>query len=250
MCIVFDFDDWVNFLFIQSTLHEIWAWKYCSTNSISLRYTPSSAFETFPIPHINKAYIHKYTSLGESYHVTREKLMSAIKTGLTKTYNYFHSIGISERVTIHHLLNIENKAIEKQFGKEVGDLWNHLQKTEGTCSFEEAVKGIIKLRELHVEMDNAVLEAYGWQDIDLRHDFYEVDYLPENDRVRFTIHPDARKEVLKRLLEMNHKIHEEEVKAGLWDQKKSGKKKSGNTGTTKDQVNEPEAGYGGLFDLT
>ena len=50
---------------------------------------------------------------------------------------------------------------------------------------EEAVAGIIKLRELHVQMDNAVLEAYGWQDIALRHDYYEVDYLPENDRVRF-----------------------------------------------------------------
>lgn len=44
----------------------------------------------------------------------------------------------------------------------------------------------------------------------LRHDFYEVDYLPEDNRVRFTIHPDARREVLKRLLGLNHKIHEEE----------------------------------------
>ena len=95
-------------------------------------------------------------------------------------------------------------------------------------------------------MDKSVLEAYGWQDIDLRHDFYEVDYLPENDRIRFTIHPDARKEVLKRLLELNHKIHEEEVKAGLWDEKK--KKKSKGADSNWDQVNEPKVGYGGLFD--
>lgn len=40
--------------------------------------------------------------------------------------------------------------------------------------------------------------------------FYEVNYLPENDRLRSTIHPEARKEILKRLLELNHKIHEEE----------------------------------------
>jgi len=32
----------------------------------------------------------------------------------------------------------------------------------------------------------------------LRHAIYEVDYLPENDRLRYTIHPDARKELLKR----------------------------------------------------
>jgi hypothetical protein len=64
-------------------------------------------------------------------------------------------------------------------------------------------------------MDETVLNAYGWEDIDLAHDFYEMDYLPENDRVRYTISPDARKEVLKRLLKLNHKIHEQEVKACL-----------------------------------
>ena len=51
-------------------------------------------------------------------------------------------------------------------------------------------------------MDETVLKTYGWQDINLAHDFYEVDYLPENDRVRYTISPDARKEVLKRLLKL------------------------------------------------
>ena len=81
----------------------------------------------------------------------------------------------------------------------------------------------------------------------MRHDFYEVDYLPENDRIRFTIHPDARKEVLKRLLELNHKIHEEEVKAGLWDEKKTKKRKTVDSDSNGDQVSEPEVGYGGLF---
>jgi hypothetical protein len=64
-------------------------------------------------------------------------------------------------------------------------------------------------------MDETVLNAYGWEDINLAHDFYEVDYLPENDRVRYTISPDARKEILKRLLKLNHEIHEQQVKAGL-----------------------------------
>ncbi len=71
---------------------------------------------------------------------------------------------------------------------------------------------------------DAALKAYGWEDIDLSHDFYEVDYLPENDRVRYTISPDARKEVLKRLLKLNHEIHEQEVKAGLHVKRKSKKK--------------------------
>ena len=73
-------------------------------------------------------------------------------------------------------------------------------------------------------MDKTVLKAYGWTDINLAHDFYEVDYLPENDRVRYTISPDARKEVLKRLLKLNHEIHEQEVKAGLHVKGKTKKK--------------------------
>ena len=68
------------------------------------------------------------------------------------------------------------------------------------------------------------LKAYGWEDIDLAHDFYEVDYLPENDRVRYTISPEARREVLKRLLKLNHEIHEHEAKAGLHAKGKTKKK--------------------------
>lgn len=44
--------------------------------------------------------------------------------------------------------------------------------------------------------------------------------------MRYTIHPETSKEILKRLLELNHKIHAEEVEKGLWEKKKStGKKK-------------------------
>ena len=126
-----------------------------------------------------------------------------------------------------------------------------MQKTPGTCLIEEAIAGIIKLRELHVQMDNIVLDAYGWNDILFQHNFYEVDYLPENDRTRYTIHPDARKEVLKRLLELNHQIHEEEVKAGLWDKKQTGKGKKTKPYKT-DEINEiiveePDENLGGLF---
>jgi hypothetical protein len=108
-------------------------------------------------------------------------------------------------------MKMDAKSFQQKFGKDAA-LLKRLTKTEGTCPFNAAVEGIIKLRQLHAAMDNAVLEAYGWSDV-YRHDFYEV-YLPENDRIRYTIHPAARKEILKRLLALNHKIHAEEVIAG------------------------------------
>ena len=73
-------------------------------------------------------------------------------------------------------------------------------------------------------MDKEVLKGYGWEHISLAHNFYEMDYLPENDCVRYTISSDARKEVLKRLLKLNHEIHEQEVKAGLHVKGKTKKK--------------------------
>ena len=71
------------------------------------------------------------------------------------------------------------------------------------------------LRALQLALDNAVARAYGWEDIDLDHGFHEVPYLPENDRVRFTISETARVEVLRRLSELNRQRYEEEVAQGL-----------------------------------
>ena len=71
------------------------------------------------------------------------------------------------------------------------------------------------LRALQRDMDAAVIRAYGWEDIDLDHGFHEVPYLPENDRIRFTISESARVEVLRRLSELNRQRYEEEVAQGL-----------------------------------
>lgn len=66
------------------------------------------------------------------------------------------------------------------------------------------------LRDLHEVIDAAVANIYGWGDIDLDHDFHSVSYLPEGDRVRFTISEPARLEILKRLGELNRQRFEAE----------------------------------------
>ena len=248
--VVIAIQDYYDFAILSSSFHDIWTWKNSSTmGSSTIRYSGNDAFETFAFPKIKN---NKIELIGEFYDNHRLKLIDNIKLGLTKTYNAFHAKEVQSGITTAALQGLDKKVIEKRYGKEVWNLWNHLQKTPNTCCFEEAVAGIIKLRELHVEMDEAVLEAYGWAfdsaqapAVKLRHDFYEVDYLPENDRVRYTIHPNARKEILKRLLELNHRIHEEEVKQGLWEKKKVGKKQYPTKGGVPgDIVKEDEGGYG------
>lgn len=198
----------------------------------TLQYSTSACFDNFPFPqNLSSSQELRLEQIGEQYHEHRKKLMPVMLLGLTKTYNAFHAKEIRPGITNSALQNLDKKAIEKQYGKEVWNLWNHLQKSQETCTIEEAIAGIIQLRELHVQMDNAVLEAYGWAPstgsgsdapspsgragVGLLHNFYEVDYLPENDRIRYTIHPDARKEILKRLLELNQKYYEEEIRQGL-----------------------------------
>lgn len=78
------------------------------------------------------------------------------------------------------------------------------------------------LRALQREMDVAIACAYGWEDIDLKHGFHEVPYLPENDRVRYTISETARVEVLRRLSDLNRQRYEEEVTQGLHGSKATG----------------------------
>jgi hypothetical protein len=80
---------------------------------------------------------------------------------------------------------------------------------------------IARLRELHVEMDRAVAAAYGWDDLDLDHGFHET-----AQGVRFTIGESARREVLARLLKLNHERYEEEVRQGLHE-KGGGRKGKG-----------------------
>lgn len=79
----------------------------------------------------------------------------------------------------------------------------------------EADAELEEMRRLQREIDVAVRDSYGWQDIDLAHGFHEVGYLPANDNVRYTISEPARIEILKRLAALNRQRWEEEEVAGL-----------------------------------
>ena len=111
-------------------------------------------------------------------------------------------------------------------GRQVGltDLYNLFHDPE---VIDDDIK---ELRQLHIKMDQAVKNAYGWNDLELGHDFHEVSYLPENDRIRFAISETARLEILKRLLDLNEERHEEEIEAGLWDKKGTKKVKKDDQG--------------------
>jgi hypothetical protein len=71
-----------------------------------------------------------------------------------------------------------------------------------------------ELRALHAQMDNAVADAYGWGDLKLGHGFHET-----KQGIRLTMSEPARREVLARLLKLNHERYAEEVAQGLHEKK-------------------------------
>ena len=197
---VFTTDRWDLYGVVQCSLHEVWARKYSGSLETRLRYSPSDCFETFPFP--DNLWVTTRPALAQAgalYHEHRRCVMRDLWLGLTDIYNLFHARELS--------LALIAKVSKKP--AQVVD-----------AGFE----GLLKLRRLHVALDNAVCDAYGWTDLDLGHDFVEVETLPENDRVRYTISSAARKEVLKRLLALNHQRAKEEVTKMSSAKPKRGKK--------------------------
>jgi hypothetical protein len=73
---------------------------------------------------------------------------------------------------------------------------------------------IAELRSIHVAIDQAVMRAYGWDDLELDHGFHDT-----RQGTRYTVGPVARQEILDRLLELNHERYAAEVAAGLHGKK-------------------------------
>lgn len=167
--VAFAFGSAADFALFQSSLHGVFAWQHSSKLKSDLRYSPSDAFETFPLPGVHDPGLEE---LGDTFHALRSEIMRAERVGLTRLYRRFHDP-------------------------------------------DEADQHIQELRTLQVRIDEATALAYGWDDLHLDHGFHSVTYLPENDRVRFTISEPARLEVLRRLSDLNRQRYEEEVTRGL-----------------------------------
>ena len=207
---VFNTDRWDLYTIVQSTIHEAWARKYSGALKKDLRYSPTDCFLTFPFPEeIWRTTNPVLASAGERCHEHRRTLMHRLWLGLPDVYNLFHTRDLTPAL----VAKVSGKSEEAETGYQ----------------------GLRELRALHHEMDETVLAAYGWTDFALSYDFYELEYLAETDRVRYTISPDARKEVLRRLLALNHE------RAAAQTSETSPKKKTRRARDTDDPTNsQPE----------
>ncbi len=124
--------------------------------------------------------------------------------------------GIDELEGIGALYHESRRELMKSREEGLTTIFNRFNSTKETSP------DIWHLRKLLIEMDNSVANAYDWGDLNLDHGFHLTPI-----GVRFTICEAARREVLARLLQLNHERYEEEVKAGLHekDKKKTNEEK-------------------------
>ncbi len=92
------------------------------------------------------------------------------------------------------LVDQQRREIMRRRNLGVTDLYNLVNNP--AVHQDEDVK---RLREIHVELDEVTIAAYGWEDISLGHDFHTYRQMD-----RWTVSPGARVEILDRLLELNH----------------------------------------------
>ncbi len=131
--------------------------------------------------------------------------------------------------------------------------YNRFHDPDETCDPD-----IVKLRKLHAAMDRAVLDAYGWTDIQPTCEFL-LDYEEEDDDAessggrrkkkpwRYRWPDEVRDEVLARLLELNAQRAKEQAgtppPAGQGTPRAAPKKPRGRAKARKPNP----AGQGGLF---
>ena len=130
--VVFAFDSAGGLSSLQSGVHELWARFLGSSIKDDLRYTPSDCFETFPFP----------TALLDS---------AANKPAHAATRQSLETIGERYHQFRAELMVSNNEGLTSTY--------NRFHDPAETSS------GLLELRRLHGEMDQAVLNAYGWSDV-------------------------------------------------------------------------------------
>jgi hypothetical protein len=133
---VFAWSEDWQFAILQCRVHEVWARFLCSSFKDDLRYSPSDCFENFPLPF---AAGNSRSLVNDCCHAGR------------KYYEYRS-----------HLMNNNLEGLTKSYNRFHDP--------------SETSPEVLELRDLHDQMDRAVLQGYGWSDVPIACGF-GLDYL-------------------------------------------------------------------------
>jgi hypothetical protein len=111
---VFAFDDDYSMGILLSRAHDAWAWARSSTLETRLRYTPSSAFETFPFPDpVSGEARARVAAASSALYARRSELCLEHNIGLTRLYNLMDEGGFTDLKALHLALD---RAVAAAYG--------------------------------------------------------------------------------------------------------------------------------------
>jgi hypothetical protein len=117
---------------LQGRIHEWWARFFASSMKDDLRYSPSDCFETFPFPAALLA-----ANANDPAHEDQRQRLEAIG----ERYHQFRA----------ELMIANNEGLTSTYNRFHDP--------------SETSPDLLELRRLHGEMDQTVLQAYGWSDV-------------------------------------------------------------------------------------
>jgi hypothetical protein len=208
---VFPYDRAAYLALLTSAPNQHWAMARSSTLETRLNYSPSDAFDTLAQPNLTEW----MDQVAQKLESLRRGMMRARKIGLTNLYNLVHD----ESVRDDDIVELRN--IHTEIDEAVRDAY---------AADEEAEP---EIREFERTIGSATLPT--WREIVLGHGFHQV---PPG--MRFTVSPQARVDLLDKLLALNHYRYRQEVEWG----RRSGKGR----GASKKQAAAPASAAAGMFD--
>ncbi len=170
---LFDFATHSALAVLQSVAHTEWALLWGSSTGETPAYVGTTCFDTFPFPSC-------LLVAGVLGHEATDALLEAVGR------EYFEHRSTMCRERQLGFTGIYNLAHARS----------------------EQAADVVRFRSLIAELDRAVLNAYGWHDLELIHDFVWT-----KRGERYSIESGVRTEVLKRLSALNRKRYEEEQAA-------------------------------------
>jgi hypothetical protein len=117
---------------LQSRTHDLWVRTFAATMKDDQRYLPSDCFETFPFP----AALLDANAPDPAHEAQRQSLEA-----IGERYHQFRA----------ELMVANNEGLTSTYNRFHDPA--------------EPSSGLLELRRLHGEMDQAVLAAYGWSDV-------------------------------------------------------------------------------------
>jgi hypothetical protein len=105
-CVVFAITDDYTHGVLSSRIHDVWVRGNSSTLEDRLRYTPSTAFETFPFPNPSNAQKDRISKASIQIVQLRKVACEKVSKGLTKVYNLMDDGGFVELKAAHRELDL------------------------------------------------------------------------------------------------------------------------------------------------